>query len=245
MIAALILGRKGSAGFPGKNTTPVLGRPLAWYPMEAARTSGVVDRLFISTDDPQLMAIGTEQGFETIERPPHLCTDEALGEDAYVHGYQVICERLGAKPELLVLLFCNAATVRPEQIREGVAILRAHPDYDSAVTVSRYNMFSPLRARRVGADGLLQPFVPFETFGDPKTLNCDRDSQGDVLFADVALSVVRPENLDRLEDGLLPQKWMGHKIAPIDNDAGLDLDYQFQVGQVEWWLRNQGWTERA
>ena len=245
MIAALILGRKGSAGFPGKNTTPVLGRPLAWYPMEAARTSGVVDRLFISTDDPRLMEIGREQGFEIIERPPHLCTDEALGEDAYVHGYQVICERLGGKPELVVLLFCNAATVQPQQIRQGVAILREHPDYDSAVTVSRYNMFSPLRARRVGADGLLHPFVPFETFGDPRTLNCDRDSQGDVLFADVALSVVRPANLEALEDGLLPQKWMGQKIAPIANEAGLDLDYQFQVGQVEWWLRNQGWTDRT
>jgi len=29
MIVALLLGRKGSIGFPGKNLYPVLGRPLA------------------------------------------------------------------------------------------------------------------------------------------------------------------------------------------------------------------------
>ena len=32
MIAALMLDREGSVGFPGENTTPVLGRPLMNYP---------------------------------------------------------------------------------------------------------------------------------------------------------------------------------------------------------------------
>jgi hypothetical protein len=32
---------------------------------------------------------------------------------------------------------------------------------------------------------------------------------------------------------------MGKKILPIYNEAGLDLDYEWQVGQVEWWLKNK------
>ena len=97
-------------------------------------------------------------------------------------------------------------------------------------------MWSPLRARKIGADGLLHPFVPFETFGDPKTLNCDRDSQGDVWFADMGVSIVRPRNLDDFDEGLLPQKWMGQKIYPIKNAGGLDVDYAYQMPQAEWWL---------
>ena len=46
----------------------------------------------------------------------------------------------------------------------------------------------PLRARKQVADGSLQPFVPFETFGDPKTLNCDRDSQGRAICGHELLS---------------------------------------------------------
>src|SRR4029077_11159832 len=99
-----------------------------------------------------------------------------------------------------VLLFANAATVSGEHIDAGVATLRDDPTFDSAVTVSRYNMWSPLRARKLAGDGSLQPFVPFETFGDPATLNCDRDSQGDVLFADMGLSIVRPRCLEHMED---------------------------------------------
>ena len=251
MIAALLLGRKGSVGFPGKNTMPVLGRPLCAYPMLAAINSKHVDKLYISTDDEQIIAIGRKYGAGIIARPPELCTKEALGEDAYVHGYEVIREKLkaqsskvkGKEIELMVLLFCNAATITAETIDEGIEVLRNNPDYDSAVTVSCYNMWSPLRARKIGEDGLLDPFVPFETFGDPDTLNCDRDSQGDVWFADMGVSIVRPRCLEKLEDGLLPQKWMGQKIYPLKQWGGCDIDYEWQVPGVEYWIRKQGFTE--
>jgi hypothetical protein len=144
----------------------------------------------------------------------------------------------GREPELYVLLMANAPTISARQLGEGIAVLRAHPDFDSAVTVSCYNMWSPLRARKIGSDGLLHPFVPFETFGDPKTLNCDRDSQGDAWFADMGVSIVRPKNIDHLEDGLLPQKWMGRKIYPIKNEGGLDVDYPYQLPQAEHWLKS-------
>ena len=34
----------------------------------------------------------------------------------------------------------------------------------------------PTESKKEKKYGYLEPFVPFETFGDPKTLNCDRDS---------------------------------------------------------------------
>lgn len=243
VIAALLLGRAGSTGFPAKNVYPVLGRPLVAYPLLAAQEAESVERIYVSTDSPEIARIGDEYGAEPIERPPELASPEALGEDAFVHGYGVMRDRLaeeGEELELVVLLFANAATITGELIDRGVAILRADPSLDSAVTVSRYNMWSPLRARRLEPDGTLQPFVPFETFGDPATLNCDRDSQGDVLFADMGVSIVRPHCLEHLEGGLLPQKWMGRRIAPIESWGGCDVDYEWQIPGVEYWLRAHG-----
>jgi len=239
MICSLILGRKGSVGFPGKNLYKINGHPLSWYPMMAALNTPEIDRNFISTDDPALVDLGREVGFEVIERPDYLATSEALGDDAYKHGYEVICEQIGEKPELLVLLFCNAPTIAPKQISEGIRMLREDPTADSAVTVSRFNMYSPTRARRISEDGSLQPYIPFEHHPNADAINCDRDSQGDVWFADVAVSVIRPENLENLESGLLPQKWMGRRILPIQNEAGLDMDFEWQLGQVRWWLDNK------
>jgi CMP-N-acetylneuraminic acid synthetase len=241
MIPALILGRKGSKGFPGKNTFPILGRPLAWYPMRVANTVSEIDEVYLSTDDPTLMEIANDCNVKIIERPEYLCSDAALGDDAYVHGYNEI-KKLNPDNniEIVVLLFCNVATITPNTISEGINFLRNNEIADSAVTVSRYNMWSPLRARKLDKNGFLKPFVPFETFGDPETLNCDRDSQGDVLFADMGCSIVRSRCLDNLEQGLLPQKWMGKNIHPLYQEAGCDIDYEWQIPGVEWWLKKYG-----
>lgn len=242
MIPALLIGREGSIGFPGKNIYPVLGKPLMVYPLLAAKNANAVDMVFISTDSEKIKRIGQSYGAEIIDRPDELCTKEALGEHAFVHGYRTIKEWTGEDIDLVVLLFCNAATILPETIDEGIKVLSENPEYDSAVTVSRYNMWSPLRARKEGSDGLLHPFVPFEVFGDPKTLNCDRDSQGDVWFADMSVSIVRPRCLEHMDDGLLPQKWMGKKIYPLKQWGGLDVDYEWQIPQVEFWLKSHDFT---
>lgn len=243
MIVAILIGREGSTGFPGKNIYPLLGKPMVAYPLLAATDAASVERTYVSTDSNAIKKIALEYGAEIIDRPDYLCTKEALGEHAYQHAHEVITEALAAErktPELYVLLMANAPTISAPQIEEGIKVLRENPAYDSAVTVSSYNMWSPLRARRVDQDGLLQPFVPFETFGDPKTLNCDRDSQGDVWFADMGVSIIRPKNLEALEDGLKPQQWMGQRIYPLKQEGGLDVDYAYQMPQAEFWLKSHG-----
>ena len=103
-------------------------------------------------------------------------------------------------------------------------------------------MFAPVRARKIGEDGLLYPFIPFENYPDDMSINCDRDVQGDAYFADVCLSVVRPHCLENLDYGILPQKWMGQKIYPIKQWGGLDVDYEWQIPQVEYWLKKHGFS---
>ena len=247
-IAALSLGRKGSMGFPGKNTRPVLGRPLSYYSLKAALDAPSVDEVYLSTDDEKLMAIARGMGVRVIVRPPELTTTEALSEDAYMHGHRVITDerkKLGVDVEFFALLYCNAPTVLPEAIEEGIRVLRENPSYDSAITVSCYNMWSPLRARKIGEDGLLCPFVPFESFGDPATLNCDRDSHSDSWFADGGLAVVRPRCFEDIEGGLLPFKWMGRRIYPLRQWGGLDVDHEWQMPLVKHWLMEHGFDEEG
>lgn len=245
MNIAILMGRKRSKGFPEKNLHKVLGMPLAYYPMKAAKSCPEVDKIYLSTDDERLMKLAEENGIEIIQRPPELCTDETLGEDVYVHAHNYVKKRSKKhKIEIIVLLMCNAATITSDTISKGIKILRQNPDYDSAVTVSKYNMWIPLRARKIDKNGLLKPFVPFEVFGDTKTLSCDRDSQGDVWFADMGVSIVRARCLENIENGLLPQRWMGQKIYPLIQWGGCDIDYEWQIPLVEYWLKANGFSEK-
>ena len=165
-------------------------------------------------------------------------------EEALSFVREYVKNDLKKNVELVVLLFCNAPCVLPETIENGIKILKENPEYDSAVTVSVYNMFSPIRARKIGQDNLLHPFVPFDKYDRDTKITCDRDSQGDVYFADMSISIVKPRCLEDLNYGILPQRWMGQKIYPLKNWGGLDVDYEWQIPQIEFWLKKHGFTNK-
>jgi len=237
---AILLGRKGSKGMPGKNTMRIFGKPISHYPMLAASNSKYISDIFLSTDDENIKIEAKNFNVHTINRPQELCTDAALFEDALIHGYREIIKKLKRTPDIVVILMCNAPTINSELIDSGIEALINDPEADSAVTVTMLNMYSPLRARKLAPSGYLEPFVPFEAFGDPTTLSCDRDSQGDVFFADMSHSVSRSRALDDIAEGLLPQRWMGKKIIPVYQSYGCDIDAEWQVGASEWWITQNG-----
>ena len=239
-----MIGRKGSRGFPGKNTYKVLGRALCEYPLIAAKKSKFIDKIYVATDCNKIKKISSKYNVEFIDRPKKLNTNKALGDHVFEYSYEQVKKKNTKKIELVVLLFANAPTINFKLIDQGITLLKKNKSFDSAVSTSVYNMWSPLRARKLAPDGSLKPFVNFNYFGNPKTLNCDRDSQGDIHFADMSLSVVRPKCLENLKDGLLPQRWMGKKIMPIKSWGGCDVDYKWQIPGVEHWLITNGFKRK-
>ena len=233
---ALILGRKGSKGVADKNTMQILDKPAYSYAFTAAKKSNFVKDIFVSSDHPEILNAAKKEKFYTIERPEELCTDNALFEDALIHAYYEAKKITTYHPTYVVVLMCNAITINAELIDKGIDSLKKDKKADSAVTVTIFNMYSPLRARKMNENGYLDPFIPFEFFGDPSTLNCDRDSQGDVYFADMSHSVCRSDCLENIDEGLLPQKWMGKKILPIYNQNGCDIDEPWQIDMSKRWI---------
>ena len=198
-----MIGRSGSKGLPGKNTKKILGKSLCEFPLIACKRSKYVNKIFVSTDCPIIKQKSRKYGVEFIKRPRKLANNKALGDHVFEHGYFQIKKKLNINKneiEFLILLFANAATVTSKIIDDGIRSLRKNKKLDSAVSTSVYNMWSPLRARKLNKDGTLEPFVPFRIFGNPKKLNCDRDSQGDVYFADMSVSVVRPKCLENTKN---------------------------------------------
>ena len=238
MIPALILGRGGSIGFPGKNTHPVLGRPLMEYALLAAKYTPEIDEVYVSTDSEEIKEIGRRNGAYIIDRPDYLCTKEAKHQDAMIHGYEYV-KGLEKDVEFVVLLQCNAPFILPRQLSEGIRILREHPEFDSAATVSEYSAFTPARARLIGEDGTIYNFMSQEQM---RGANSERDSQGKIYFTDGTF-IVRPKCLKDIETGMLPYPWMGQKSYAIKNWGGLDVDTSWQIPQVEYWLRAEGFTE--
>ena len=240
MIAALICGRKGSKGIRNKNIYPILGRPLAWYPLQAALHSKYINKVYLSTDSERISELGNKHGATTIQRPRSLTTDKALLEDVLQHGYSYIKKDLGLDPEMLVILLCNAATVSARNIDKGIELLRRHKKADSVSTVILLNQYTPVRAKKI-VNGRLIPAI------DARKLNlkvsCDRKCMGDIYFCDASLWIIRPRCMD-FKLGQPPFPWMGRNILPIVQQGGLDVDDELGIHITEAWLKRHGFNEK-
>jgi N-acylneuraminate cytidylyltransferase len=77
-VLAVIPARGGSKGLPGKHLRPLGGRPLIAWTIEAARASPCIDRLILSSDDPEILAAAASLGCAApFRRDPVLSGDEA------------------------------------------------------------------------------------------------------------------------------------------------------------------------
>ena len=68
----------------------ILGKPAYEYAINAAKRSIYINKIFFSTDIPEVIKRKDELDVQIITRPKHLLTSEALFEDAVEHAYYEI-----------------------------------------------------------------------------------------------------------------------------------------------------------
>ncbi len=228
MICALLIDPDDSPDFPG-NSAEVMGRPLAAYPLLAAKGSSHALRLYAQTASPPVRRVAAQFGAVIIDPP---ASDAPHSEEALIaHGYRQISEDLKSEkttPELLVILFANTGAISSELIDTGISALLDDPSHDSAATVSRYDRWNPRPAFREAADGGLKPYAA-----------CVPDA-GAPWFPDWGAVVARPRLLDALKHDAAPLSYLGENIFALKQIGGGPVDRQWQVPKMEYWLKKQG-----
>jgi len=236
MIAAVICGRAENQPFSGRNTFPLLGRPLATYPMLAAVHSGEVGATFLSTDDAGLKRLGQHHGVEIIDRPVQLSGPDVPLEDVIAHAYTEIERRLAQPLEALVVLLANAPTVTSGQIDQAVRMLRDSTELDAVTSVSLHNEFHPAFALRLGADGRVVPYSDERIAGE-----------AEVYFPDALLWALRPLSFFGSRRPVVQPNWIVNvatqRVGALVHEGFGDIDYAWQIPAVEEWLRRRGFDD--
>jgi pseudaminic acid cytidylyltransferase len=159
MNLALIPARGGSKRIPRKNVRPFNGKPIIAYSIAAALDSGCVDRVVVSTDDPEIADVARAHGAETpFVRPPELSDDHTHIGKVLAHAIRWFLDR-NQPPDLVCCLFATAPFLEPGTLREACDRLRSAPDKLFSFGVARFS-FPIQRAVRMLPGGGVAPFQP-------------------------------------------------------------------------------------
>ena len=229
MICSLLIDADDSPDFPGSTAT-AFGRPLAAYPMMAARGCGLIGRHYALTASPPVKSIAAQNGAVIIDPP----SDKRARDLPLLHGYKLILEDLKAEKKSLRLLCVFSAqtpTITADIVEAGIQALIDKPAFDSAASASPYNRFHPLLARRVGEGDALEPFLRASA----------QPPAGDVWYPDSGVQILRPETLGREPVAPAPPLWwLGAKVFALKQWGGGPVDFQWQIPAVEFWLKKHG-----
>jgi YrbI family 3-deoxy-D-manno-octulosonate 8-phosphate phosphatase len=149
----VIPARGGSKGIPKKNIVPLCGKPLIAWTIEAANAAETVDRVVVSTDDPEIAKFSRLYGADVIDRPTELSVDTASSESALVHVLNELREAESYDPDLLVFLQCTAPLITADDI-DGTVRTLLDEAADSALAAIPFHYFLWHRDKVEGSVGV-------------------------------------------------------------------------------------------
>ncbi len=158
---AVVLGRAGSKGVPGKNIRPIAGKPCAQWTIEHALGTAGVDGVVVSTDAPELKELAHAMGVRVVDRPDELAGDRATIDDAARHAVGAIANNLPwtTDPQTPIAIMYANVPVRPADLTERALARLAESGCDSVQSYERVGKAHPWWMVRLDPEsGNLKPW---------------------------------------------------------------------------------------
>ena len=203
------------------------------YTIEAAQRATRLDRLVISSDDPELAEMAGRYDVEFIARPPDLAIDSAPLDDAVRHVRELLSERDGYHADLVITMQGNVPIRKEGQIDQVVEKLERTPQA-TAVCTAQELRFRPEWAKvmRNKTTGECAPYMPAN--GGFRTQDYEP-----IYTMDGAIYGVRWTTLAATAGNRAVHAWFGerlHLLVQDDSMYSLEVDYPDQATQAEYWL---------
>ena len=156
-ILGVITARGGSKSINKKNIKGLLKKPLIVYTIEAAKKSGVFDRIIVSTDSEEIAEVCRKHGVEVpFMRPAELAGDTTPHLPVMQHAVSWLREKEGYEPDYVMILQPTSPLRQAFHIKEAVQLIKS-TGADSVLSAAEIpEIFHPLKALIHGEDGLLK-----------------------------------------------------------------------------------------
>ena len=131
----IIPARGGSKRLPGKNITPLAGKPLINHSIDHSLHNPCILGTYVSTDDAAIKSVSVSAGAEVIDRPAEFANDFATTASAMKHAVEYLINK-GVDFDFVVLLQATNPLRPKSLLNEAIEIIE-QGNNDSLFTVTR------------------------------------------------------------------------------------------------------------
>ena len=163
---AFIFARGGSKGLPKKNILKINGRPLIAYSISTAKKSELIENVFLSSDDQEILDIGSTFGAIPIKRPSEFSQDNTPELEAWKHAIKYVYRNYGIF-DIFVSLPPTSPLRRLIDVNKSIKLLEEDCDIvftmkKSSPPLSSRGRFFRLSSNNVSPScNTISPILPF------------------------------------------------------------------------------------
>ena len=151
-ILAVIQARGGSKGIPKKNIYQLNGYPLISYSIVAAKKSGLVTDLVVSTDSEEIADVARDYGaLVPFMRPKELAGDKVFSVDSLRHAVLETEKHFDTVYDYVIELPCVSPLRDHEDIDKALKKLTS-TGADSVISMTNTGEKHPVRLKRIVSD---------------------------------------------------------------------------------------------
>jgi CMP-N,N'-diacetyllegionaminic acid synthase len=219
-VLAVVIGRAGSRGLPGKNAKMLAGRPMICHTIQHAHDAECIERVIVSTDGHAIADAARLMGAEVIMRPAELATDAAPVDATVRHAL----ETAKAAHDIVVILYANVP-VRPADLIDRAVQTLIDTGADSVQSYCDVGKHHPWWMVRLENDGRVEPHHPNAVHR--------RQDLPRLLIPDGGVIAVRRESLFAEVGG--PHDFLGEDRRGIETGPGevVDVDTPLELAVAE------------
>ena len=158
MRIAVIPARGGSKRIPRKNIKLFCGKPMFAWSIEAAKKSGLFERIICSTDDEEIAGVAREYGAETpFLRPAELSDDHTGTIPVVAHAIKKL-QNSENKIDIVCCIYATAPFIQEVDLKNSLEQLeKEDANYCFAVTNYPFPIQRAIRITKENRCEMLQP----------------------------------------------------------------------------------------
>lgn len=226
-VVAIIPARGGSKGVPRKNIRDLAGKPLIAYTIEAAKKSGYIDRIIVSTDDEEIKQVSLRYGAEVpFLRPGKLSLNDTPVWKAVRHAIKYLKE-VEAYPIDFVVLLQPTSPLRTEEDIDNAIELFLESNCESLISVCKTNE-SPYWMHKI-EKGYLKTLMGLDNY------NKIRQDLPNTYMENGAIYIIKSELLYKY-NSFFTSKTVPY-IMPRERSVDIDDELDFKFAELLFKLR--------
>ena len=212
-VFAVITARGGSKRMPRKNIQPLADKPLIVWTIQAGLKSNYIDRVFVSSDDEEILVLSEGTGASTIKRPKHLASDTAKSVDVVMHALK----KIDHDYEYVILLQPTSPLRNENHIDEAFDLL-IKKNANAVISVCETD-HKPFWTNILPDDGSMKFF-----FNDAKVNNSESNNHQVFYHLNGAIYICKTEKFLEEKTFFIKENIFAYQMS---REHSIDIDDEF------------------